>query len=162
MFSTNDCVPGGTFPQWIAGDVPPPGSAPGADWVNFNGISLPSEKPETVSVIAGAAGRAAGWAAGADVCARAAAAITASRDNRDTIAKSVRFIVAPLAFGRRRIRDEPRRCRRKARSHSRRSAIIGSSLDARSAGMAAPTWSEQFRVEFAHPRRSDDETALSC
>src|SRR3954453_16165636 len=114
MFSTNDCVPGGTFPQWIAGDVPPPGSAPGADWVNFNGISLPSEKPETVSVIAGAAGRAAGWAAGADVCSRAAAAITASRDKEDAIAKTVRFIVAPWSpSGRRRIREERRGCRPK-------------------------------------------------
>src|ERR1700750_71682 len=94
MFSTKDWVPGGTFAQWISGDVPPPGSAPGADWVNFTGISLPSEKPVTVRVIAGAAGRAAGWPPGAGACARAA---TASRDNPDAIAKTVRCIVSPLA-----------------------------------------------------------------
>src|SRR4051812_34607604 len=109
MFSTNDCVPAGTFAQRISGDVPSPGAAPGADWVNFTGISLPSEKPETVSVIAGAAGRAVGWPAGAGAWARAATATTASRGNPYAIAKTVRFIVAPWScslrspFGRRRI-----------------------------------------------------------
>src|SRR4051812_50013241 len=95
MFSTNDWVPGGTFPQWIAGDVPPPGSAPGADWVNFNGISLPSEKPETVSVIAGAAGRGAGGGAGAGGCARGAAPATASRGKEDAPPKTARLLLAP-------------------------------------------------------------------
>src|SRR4051812_50162014 len=99
MFSTNDWVPGGTFPQWSAGDVPPPGSAPGADWVNFNGISLPSEKPETVSVIAGAAGRGAGWAARAARCPPAAPPGTPGSGNRENNPKKGRGIRGPSGLG---------------------------------------------------------------
>jgi hypothetical protein len=58
MFNTNDCVPGGTLVHVMAGDVPSPGAAPGAAWLNFTGISPPSGKPCTVSTIAGAGGAA--------------------------------------------------------------------------------------------------------
>src|SRR6188508_1054960 len=73
MFSTNDCVPAGTFVQLMAGDVPSPGAAPGAAWLNFTGISPPSGKPCTVSTIAGAGGvaPAAGAAPAAGCCAAA-------------------------------------------------------------------------------------------
>src|SRR5512134_2660314 len=53
MFNTNDCVPAGTFVQLIAGDVPSPGAAPGAAWLNFTGICPPSGNPLTVIVIGG-------------------------------------------------------------------------------------------------------------
>src|SRR5215207_6984928 len=84
MVSTKDCVPAGTLAHAIAGDVPSPGAAPGAAWLNFTGISPPSGKPVTVSVIAGpagAAGAAPRWPAGA--CAVVFAA--ANRTNRETM-----------------------------------------------------------------------------
>src|SRR5580765_5342873 len=56
MFSTNDCVPAGTFAHVMAGDRPSPGDTPGAAWLYFRGIWPPSGKPATVIVIAGAAG----------------------------------------------------------------------------------------------------------
>src|SRR5262245_8558098 len=56
MLSTNDCVPAGTLVQLNAGDVPSPGAAPGAAWLNFTGMSPPSGNPETVNVIGGLAG----------------------------------------------------------------------------------------------------------
>src|SRR6185436_14899892 len=56
MFSTNDCVPAGTFVQVIAGDSPSPTATPGAAWLYFTGICPPSENPATVMVIGGAAG----------------------------------------------------------------------------------------------------------
>ena len=65
MFSTKDCVPAGTLAHAIAGDVPSPGAAPSAAWLNFTGISPPSGNPVTVSVIAGAAGAPPRWPAGA-------------------------------------------------------------------------------------------------
>jgi hypothetical protein len=58
MFKTHDWVPGGTFVQVIAGDVPSPGAAPGAAWLKRTGISPPSGKPCTVSTMAGAGGAA--------------------------------------------------------------------------------------------------------
>src|SRR5215468_2759624 len=56
MFSTNDCVPAGTFVHAIAGDRPSPGATPGAAWLYFTGIGPPSGNPATVIVIGGAAG----------------------------------------------------------------------------------------------------------
>src|SRR5262245_24952282 len=56
MFRKNDRVPAGAFAQLIAGDSPSPVATPGAACVNFTGMSPPSGKPATVSVIAGAAG----------------------------------------------------------------------------------------------------------
>src|SRR4029078_9501825 len=56
---TKDCVPAGTLAQLIAGDVPSPGAAPGAAWLNFTGIWPPSGNPVTVNVMAGPARRAA-------------------------------------------------------------------------------------------------------
>src|SRR6478672_5876507 len=56
MFRKNDCVPAGGFVQLIAGESPSPVATPGAACVNFTGISAPSAKPTTVSVIGGAAG----------------------------------------------------------------------------------------------------------
>src|SRR6185436_9335306 len=64
MLSTKVCVPAGTLAQAIAGDVPSPGAAPGAAWLNFTGMSAPSANPVTVSVIAGAAGAPPRWPAG--------------------------------------------------------------------------------------------------
>src|SRR6185369_3207212 len=54
MLSTNVCVPAGALVQVIAGDVPSPGAAPSAAWLNFTGNCPPSEKPSTVIVIGGA------------------------------------------------------------------------------------------------------------
>src|SRR5881394_3083867 len=56
MFSTNDCVPAGTFVHVIDGDSPSPTATPGAAWLYFTGICPPSEKPATVMVMGGAAG----------------------------------------------------------------------------------------------------------
>src|SRR3954469_14167475 len=56
MLRKNDCVPAGTLAQLIAGDNPSPVATPGAAWLNLTGISAPSANPETVNVIAGAAG----------------------------------------------------------------------------------------------------------
>src|SRR5215470_4723137 len=53
MFSTNDCVPAGTFVHVIAGDNPSPVATPGAAWLYFTGICPPSAKPATVIVIGG-------------------------------------------------------------------------------------------------------------
>src|SRR5688572_1752723 len=75
MFSTNDCVPAGTFVQLIAGEVPSPGAAPAAAWLNRTGISPPSGKPCTVSTIAGAGGA----APPAGCCAAAGSASNALR-----------------------------------------------------------------------------------
>src|SRR5436189_270442 len=46
------CVPAGAFAQLIAGDVPSPGAAPGAAWLNLTGICPPSGNPGIVKVIA--------------------------------------------------------------------------------------------------------------
>src|SRR5690348_7864444 len=75
MFSTNDCVPAGTFVHVIAGDSPSPGATPGAAWLYFTGIWPPSGNPATVIVIAGAAG-----APPACCIAAAAAAMTTNID----------------------------------------------------------------------------------
>ena len=45
--------------QLIAGEVPSPGAAPGAAWLNFTGIWPPSGNPGMVNVIGGPAGGAA-------------------------------------------------------------------------------------------------------
>src|SRR5688572_18444179 len=76
MFSTNDCVPAGTFVQVMAGDVPSPGAAPGAAWLNFTGISPPSGKPCTVRTMAGAGGAAPAAGAAPGCCAAAGSAAT--------------------------------------------------------------------------------------
>ena len=56
MLRKNDCVPAGTLVQVIAGDVPSPGAAPSAAWLNLTGIWPPSGKPAMLIVIGGAAG----------------------------------------------------------------------------------------------------------
>src|SRR5207249_12096951 len=53
MLRTKDCVPAGTLAQVIAGDVPSPGAAPSAAWLNLTGISPPSGNPVIVIVIGG-------------------------------------------------------------------------------------------------------------
>src|SRR5882672_90360 len=53
MLRTKDCVPAGGLAQVIAGEVPSPGAAPSAAWLNFTGISPPSGNPATVIVMAG-------------------------------------------------------------------------------------------------------------
>src|SRR5476651_2122191 len=58
MLRKNERVPAGTLAQLIAGDNPSPVATPVAAWLNFTGTSPPSGNPETVSVIAGAAGAA--------------------------------------------------------------------------------------------------------
>src|SRR5919198_489820 len=74
MLRTNDCVPAGTFVQLIAGEVPSPGAAPGAAWLNFTGISPPSGNAAMVIVMAGPPGAPLRWprscaATGSDISA---------------------------------------------------------------------------------------------
>src|SRR6185503_8228713 len=94
MFSTKDCVPGGTLPQLIAGEVPSPGAAPGAAWLNLTGICPPSGKPVTVSVIAGGGGAPPRCPPGAWAAAAAAIAIT----NIETISTRAADIVSLLTY----------------------------------------------------------------
>src|SRR5262245_47176782 len=61
MLSTNDCVPAGAFIHLISGEVPSPGAAPGAAWLNSTGICPPSAKPVIVMVIGGPAGAPPRW-----------------------------------------------------------------------------------------------------
>src|SRR5262245_24490764 len=60
MWRKKLCVPAGVLAHWIAGEVPSPGAAPGAAWLNFTGIWPPSGNPVMVRVIAGAGGCLAG------------------------------------------------------------------------------------------------------
>src|SRR5688572_16263589 len=53
MLSTKDSVPAGGLAQLIAGEVPSPGAAPSAAWLNFTGISPPSGNAGIVNVMAG-------------------------------------------------------------------------------------------------------------
>src|SRR4030095_16451051 len=50
MFSMNVCVPAGGFAQLIAGEVPAPGAAPAAAWLNLTGTCAPSGNPGIVIV----------------------------------------------------------------------------------------------------------------
>src|SRR5256885_8078111 len=102
MWRTNDCVPAGTFAQLIAGDVPSPGAAPSAAWLNFTGIWPPSGKPETVKVIAGAAGA----PARCPVCARAATGIATDRTLIETTNHCTALMLLLLILNRTSVDEE--------------------------------------------------------
>jgi len=51
MCSNKLFVPAGTFPHDNAGEVPSPGAAPGAAWLNFTGMIVPSAKAFVLRVI---------------------------------------------------------------------------------------------------------------
>src|SRR5687768_10248989 len=71
ILRTNDWVPAGVPVQVMAGDVPPPGAASGAAWVNLTGMSSPSANPATVKTMGAAAGPAARCAASGNAASNA-------------------------------------------------------------------------------------------
>src|ERR1044072_670224 len=92
MLRTNDCVPAGTFAHLIACAGPSPGAAPSAAWLNFAGVGPASGSPETVRVIAGAAGAPARCPA----CARAATGIATDRTLIETTNHSLALMLLLL------------------------------------------------------------------